>query len=267
MTMINHEKIQFDPKWKDWLRSDYDQMYNGKVNWIDFGTRRRASYETEDYACQLGKEYEAQPGKHGFRGTSNVHFAQKHGIKKVFGTFPHKYVQYMMALYGARRCNHMALQHWSDTYRGQLGVHLTDTITSKVFWRDLDPFFAKAYDGFRQDSGDPFVEGERAIKAYTDFGIDASKKVGVFSDSLNPSKAILIASRFEGRLLHTCGIGTRLTHNVGDHLPPMNHVIKAIQFNFGDRWVDVCKLSDVAGKKVGTEKCVEMTKWDCGIED
>ena len=265
-TMINNERIKFDPDWMDWLRRDYDQMYNGGVNWIDFGARRRADYTTEAFACKLGKQYEwTKNSKSGCRGTANTHFAMENNLK-LFGTFPHKYVQYCMALEGPRNCNYWAMKYWSDAYKGSLGVALTDTVTSDVFWRDIDPFFAKAFDGFRQDSGDPFERGEQGIANYERLGIDPSTKVGVFSDSLDPSKACMIAKRFNGRLLHTCGIGTRLTHNVGAHLPPMNHVIKAVEFNFGDRWIGVCKLSDVIGKAVGDPADIACTKHECGIE-
>lgn len=262
--MFNGQQVDYNPNWKDNLRKDYDQMYAGGVNWIDFGARRRAGYDTEDYVCQLGKEYSVTAtSSNGFRGTSNVHFAHKYDLN-IFGTYPHKYVQYNMALYGPRTCNERAMFHWADTYGGKLGIALTDTVTTPVFLKDFNYKYAKFFDGVRQDSGDPSEIAEMIINHYEKLGIDPTQKLIVFSDGLDPGKAVLLTQKFRNRIKVTCGIGTRLTHNVG--LKPMNHVIKASEFNFGDRWIGVCKLSDSRGKYVGHPADIAVTKHECGIE-
>ena len=252
-TMINGQEVEFDPEWRQWLKNDFDQMYQGDVQVIDFGARRRADIETEDYVCELGKKYP------NFRGTSNPYLAQKHGLK-VFGTNAHQYTQFMMAKYGPIMCNRMAMEEWSQTFRGSLGVALTDLVTTPVFLRDFDPYYAKLFDGVRQDSGDPSEIADMVIAHYEKLGIDPRTKVIVFSDSLDPSKACLLTKKYGDRIKVSCGIGTRLTHNVGKGLKAMNHVIKATAFDLGNGWIPVVKLSDSPGKHTGDPVEIAVTK-------
>lgn len=259
--MLNGEKIEPDTEWKDRMRRKYDQMVASNVNWMEFGARRRFSFEIEDYACELGKDYQPY-----FQGTSNVHLAMKHGLK-AHGTYAHKYVQMMMARYGARMCNERAMHHWSQSFGGNLGTALTDTVTTKVFLKDFTSYYANLFTGVRQDSGSPHECADLIIAHFEKMGIDSTTKRLIFSDSLDAGLACTLSTKYSSRIRVLCGIGTSITADVGLEIPPMNHVIKADAFNFGDRWIEVCKLSDTKGKVTGSKKCVEMTKWDCGITE
>jgi nicotinate phosphoribosyltransferase len=258
--LLNEEAVKPADDWKDRIRRKFDQMVASKVSWIDFGTRRRFSYEIEDAICEIGQNYKPY-----FRGTANAHFAMKHHLG-VHGTYPHKYVQMNMAKYGARMCNERAMFHWQYNFNGRLGIALTDTVTTPAFLKSFNYYYANLFTGVRQDSGNPHEIAEMIIKHYEQLGIDPTTKVIVFSDSLDAGLASTLSTKFSSRIKVTCGIGTNLTHDVGQHLSPMKHVIKAMAFNFGDRWIDVCKLSDTIGKTVGSDECVQHTKYDLGLK-
>lgn len=256
-TFINGEKRQPEEGWKDTIRRKGDQMVASKVSWIDFGARRRFDYAIEDEVVRCYKDY--QPF---FRGTSNPHLAMKHKVK-VFGTFAHEYVMAMQALHSIKECNRYAMEYWANYYRGDLGIALTDTVTTDVFFHSFDKYFAKLFDGLRQDSGNPHEFAEKAIAHYEKLGIDPTSKVIVFSDSLDPGKACTLSTKFSSRIKVTCGIGTNLTHDVG--YPAMNHVIKMVAADFGSGMIDLVKLPDDINKATGTPRAIEFAKYAVGI--
>ena len=175
----------------------------------------------------------------------------KHGVKAT-GTYAHQLPMAMQALYGARSADRMAMQHWAETYRGNLGIALSDTLTTTAFLRVFDSYFANLFTGVRQDSGDPFEFGERMIAHYQALGIDPITKVIVFSDALTPERAIALHRRFEGRIRTTMGIGTNLTADPAmTGRPALNHVIKLVRADFGDGPIELIKLSDDEGKATG----------------
>ncbi|AZF21188.1 Nicotinate phosphoribosyltransferase [Pseudomonas sp. R3-52-08] len=53
-----------------------------------------------------------------------------------------------------RECQNVAVENWVREYRGRLDIVLTDCISTDFFLKDIDLYFAKLYDGLRQDSGD-----------------------------------------------------------------------------------------------------------------
>ena len=116
-------RLTAQEKDKDWelrlRRKAFDLSDNGCF-WIDFGTRRRYSYEVQDAVVRIMKTYK------GFLGTSNPHLAMKHGVV-THGTYAHESIMGMSALYGVRMANKMWMKHWSDYFGGSLGVALTDT--------------------------------------------------------------------------------------------------------------------------------------------
>jgi len=235
------------PKAADWaerITAKAQAMAESGVHWIDFGTRRRFDFGTQQTVCERMKPFAPH-----FRGTSNPYLAMRLGIP-VSGTYAHELVMAMQALYGFQRSNEMAMHHWVHEYRGDLGIALTDTLTTDVFLRSFDKFYAKLFDGVRQDSGDPFAVGEKYIAHYERLGIDPASKVVVFSDSLDTPKALALARHFEGRIKTTMGIGTHLTNDVGHRAP--NHVIKMEELDYGSGVVPLLKLSDDAGKTTGT---------------
>lgn len=60
----------------------------------------------------------------------------------------------------------MALENWTNVYDGDLGIALTDTYTTDVFFKNLSRKQAKLFDGIRQDSGDEFQFVIKAIARY-----------------------------------------------------------------------------------------------------
>jgi nicotinate phosphoribosyltransferase len=160
-------------------------------------------------------------------------------------------------------CNRAALDAWVAHYRGDLGIALADTVTTDVFLRDFDSFYAKLFDGVRIDSGDPRAIGERFLAHYKRLKIDGSSKVFVFSDALNTDKAIALHEHFKGRVRTTMGIGTHLTNDVGHK--PLNIVMKLTHADFGDGMIGLVKLSDDAGKETGDPRDIEIAKRVLGV--
>jgi len=243
------ERLPKAPDWKESIRRKAERLAEAGVNWIDFGTRRRFDFQTEDAVCEIMRDFAPL-----FRGASNPYLAAKHNIK-VFGTYAHELVMAMQAIYGPIMCNAKAMDHWVAEYRGDLGIALTDTVTTEVFLRSFDIYYAKLFDGVRIDSGVPEERGELMVRHYESLNIDPTSKVLAFSDALTDTRAIEIANYFKGRIKTTMGIGTYLTNDVG-HKPP-NHVIKLVQMDVGYGFTDLVKLSDGKGKFTGPSQVIQ----------
>jgi len=135
------------------------------------------------------------------------------------------------------------LQKWTDEYRGDLGIALSDTITVDAFLRDFDLYFAKLYDGVRHDSGDPVEFGYKIINHYRKLGINPITKTIVFSNSLDFRKAEMLLNEFRGKINVSFGIGTNLTNDFPG-VTPLSIVIKMNRCN----GYPVAKISDDAEK-------------------
>lgn len=230
------------------------QMQHLGVTFAEFGTRRRHSYRVHE----LVVEALSHSGKNKFIGTSNVHFAMKFGVKPV-GTHAHEWFMFHGAEYGFRMATALSLEHWVDVYRGDLGVALSDTYTTEVFFRQFDKKFAKLFDGVRHDSGDPVEFADKTIAHYRSHGIDPLFKYIIFSDGLNLEKVEKITAACRGRIGISFGIGTNLTNDVG--LQPMNIVMKLTEARSGKgEWIPTVKLSDEPGKHTGAPKMIELAK-------
>ncbi|MEH6452634.1 MAG: nicotinate phosphoribosyltransferase [Psychromonas sp.] len=209
-------------------------------NFIDFGTRRRASKKWQEEVLQTLKV--ELPNV--FVGTSSVHFASTLDLP-VVGTMAHEWFQSWQAVTRLADAQTAALEGWVREYRGRLGIALTDCYSMDSFVRDFsDPYFGKLYDGLRHDSGCPFIWGEKAIRLYQDMGIDPLNKALVFSDSLDFPRMIEIWKRFRGRVKVSFGIGTNLMNDVGNI--PLSIVIKMVTVN----GKPVAKISDEPGKSM-----------------
>ena len=235
--------------------SDKVDLYNTLgVNVAEFGTRRRHSYEVHDVVM---KELTNHSGK-SFVGTSNVHFAHKYGVKPI-GTHAHEWFMFHAARFGYKVANSMSLDRWVKVYYGDLGIALTDTYTSEIFFRQFDKKLSKLFDGVRHDSGDPIEFGEKVIAHYEKMGINPQHKTIIFSDGLNSEKVETIANAFKGRIGLSFGIGTNLTNDVG--LRAMNIVMKLTEISSYDiPWTGVVKLSDEKNKHTGTENDIRLAK-------
>jgi len=205
----------------------------------DFGTRRRFSYKVQENIVEILKK----DFKGVFVGTSNVHLASEKNIAPI-GTMAHEWLMPHQQI-GCRLIDSQkaALETWVQEYRGELGIALTDVITTDAFLKDFDLYFAKLFDGLRHDSGDPIVFAEKCIKHYESLKIDPKTKTLVFSDGLNFKKAIDIQRAIGGRIKTSFGIGTSLTCDIPG-VEPMNIVIKMTSCN----GQPVAKISDSQGK-------------------
>jgi nicotinate phosphoribosyltransferase len=224
------------------------------VTIAEFGTRRRHSYKVHRLVVQALKQY----GDKSFVGTSNVHMAMLNQTKPI-GTHAHEWFMFHAARYGYKMANTLALEHWVDVYRGDLGIALSDTYTSEVFFEQFDKKFAKLFDGVRHDSGDPLKFADQTIKHYQKLGIDPLSKTIIFSDALNYEKVARITAHCTGRVGFSFGIGTNFTNDVG--LKPMNIVIKLVEaYPEGGPWTPVVKLSDEKGKYSGDPGMISLAK-------
>jgi nicotinate phosphoribosyltransferase len=224
------------------------------VTVADFGTRRRFSYENQDRIINTFKTY----GRASFIGTSNVFFAMKYDIIPI-GTHAHEWFMFHAAKYGYKMANYLALDHWVEVYRGDLGIALSDTFTTDVFYKAFDTKFAKLFDGVRQDSGDPIQFAQKTIEHYKKLRIDPMSKTIIFSDGLNPEMVEEIADFCRNRVKMSFGIGTNLTNDVG--VAPLNIVIKMTEAKSenGD-WEPTIKLSDAPGKYTGNDETIKLCK-------
>ena len=212
-------------------------------SFFDYGLRRRFSGEWHDEVVQALTREVPQF----FKGTSNVYLAKKHGLTPI-GTMAHEFLQTFQAVRDVplRYFQKAAFDSWVETYRGDLGIALTDVVGMDAFLRDFDLRDAKLFDGLRHDSGDPIVWGEKALAHYAKLRIDARTKRLVFSDGLTIEKSISLWKHFAQRAQTGFGIGTHLANDFGPSYPALEIVMKLVRCN--DR--PVAKLSDSPGKTI-----------------
>lgn len=222
------------------LRDDYSDKSLSDFNLADFGTRRRFSRQVQ--ASLLVEMQTHFPGR--LVGTSNVDMARRLDLKPM-GTMAHEWLMAHQQLGGSRIVDSQkaALEAWVQEYRGELGIALTDCITTDAFLRDFDLYFAKLFDGLRHDSGDPLDFAEKCICRYKELGIDPMTKTLIFSDGLTLDKAMKIKMALTGRINTSFGIGTSLTCDIPG-VTPLNIVLKMTECN----GQPVAKISDSPGK-------------------
>lgn len=225
----------------------------------EFGTRRRFSSDVQDTVIEVLSKSEQ------CTGTSNVYLAYKYNTKPM-GTMAHEWIMFHGAHYGFLEANYLALEAWSNTYDGNLGIALTDTYTSNVFFSNLSMKQAKLFDGIRQDSGDEFEFTDKAIKRYKELGIDPLSKTIVFSNALNFTKAAKIAEYCQDKIKCSFGIGTNLTNDL-QGVKPMNIVMKLMNCRMNPRqtWKSCIKISDDLGKIMGNEFEIQKAKHDLNL--
>ena len=219
---------------------------------MDFGTRRRRSFEIQDIVDQAFNDPEIN-----CTGTSNVYLAMKHGMKPL-GTMAHEWIMGFSGIYGVKEANKKALEAWRQVYGDQLGVALTDTFTTELFFKDIQGDLALQYEALRHDSECPFEFGQKVMDFYKYEKIHAAHKKIVFSDSLNVEKAIQIEVFIAKRTKTHYGIGTHFTNDFPEtpnfpDSPALNIVIKLYSINE----VLVAKISDNPAKASGHPKAVK----------
>jgi len=229
----------------------YDAL---EITVADFGTRRRHSYEVHALVVETLKKY----GKSCFVGTSNVHLAMKNNTRPI-GTHAHEWFMFHAAKYGFKMANSLGLENWTAVYRGDLGIALSDTYTTEVFFSQFDKKFSKLFDGVRHDSGDPVLFAEKTVRHYQDMGINPLSKTIIFSDALNYEKVERITAYCKGKIGMSFGIGTNFTNDAG--LTPLNIVIKMTETSpENQNWIHIVKLSDEKGKYTGDQDTILLAK-------
>ena len=251
---MTDQQRQPDEQVVETARNKIKRYHELGVTIAEFGTRRRHSYTVHRLVVQALKQY----GQGTFIGTSNVHMAMLNQTKPI-GTHAHEWFMFHAAKYGFKMANLLGLEHWSDVYRGDLGIALSDTYTTDVFFMQFDKKLTKLFDGVRHDSGDPLEFADKTIRHYQQKGIDPLSKTIIFSDGLNYEKVKRIAEFCEGKIGMSFGIGTNFTNDVG--LPPMNIVLKMTEaFPEEAQWTPVIKLSDEPGKHTGDIATIALAK-------
>jgi len=246
------------------------KFYTHGMKVADFGTRRRYSYDNQlEVVEDLLSCFDN--GNPFLVGTSNVHIAMKTGIQPI-GTHAHEWFMFHAVHYGYTMANYRALENWVKVYEGDLGIALSDTFTTDVFFKTFDKKFAKLFDGVRHDSGDPFEFATKVVAHYRKLEIDSSSKTIVFSDGLNTDIAVDLYKFCKDLGIKTAiaygspvaaikssfGIGTHFTNDVG--VKALNMVIKIVQVKVGDIWFDTVKLSDNPIKHTGTKEEIQLCK-------
>lgn len=226
-----------------------DALRRAGCMFADFGTRRRRNYATQELVVRTLR---ANPR---FVGTSNVHLAHRHELRPI-GTMAHEWIMAHSVLGGLRHANRFALHAWCRIYNAQLGIALTDTYTSRAFFDDFDAYYARLYDGVRQDSGSPLEFADQAIEHYRQLRIDPTTKTIVFSDGLTPESAARLNDHCDGRIRCAFGIGTNLTNDFAGS-PPLNIVIKLASVD----GAPVVKLTDDPAKATGRPDALRVARW------
>jgi nicotinate phosphoribosyltransferase len=225
---------------------------------IDFGTRRR--YEGDWQEEVDGEMADSFPEN--FLGTSNVELSRKLKIPAI-GTTAHEMDMVFSGIFhdqdnkaGTFESHNKLIDMWYQyrEYGKKLSIALTDTYGSDFFFANFTKEQATKWNGIRQDSGDPYEFGEKAIKYYQEKDINPTTKTLIFSDGLDVDTIIELYKRFQGKINVVFAWGTTLTNDVG--FGTLSLVMKAIRAN----GFDLAKLSDTTGKNTGTKESVERAK-------
>ena len=234
---------------------------DNKLRTSEFGTRRRFSYDVQEYVVKTLKERFQY-----FTGTSNVYLAKKYNLTPI-GTQNHFWFMFHAAQFGYRHANLLAMEAWRDVYRGSLGIALSDTLTSDVFFQNFSEEMAHLYDGVRQDSGSEEEFVDKCVNRYRELGIQPSTKVICFSNSLNFPKMVVIKQYCDKKGIRAVfGVGNNLVADTG--FPIANQVMKLMRCKMNDnqpRFNECIKISDDLGKHMGDRKELERAARELGI--
>lgn len=228
----NDDVKRITPKWEKTTKY---------MNFFEFGTRRRHSY---DYQSKVIESIKNLPN---FLGTSNPHLAMKYGLK-VSGTYPHEGPMGLQAIYPFHETTNEWNELWWNQYRFKPvpKIILPDALGTTYYLKHARKIHLEDFQGFRHDSGNPVEFVRKIIKTYQKHNINYQGKQIVFSNSLNPEKIISLTNsltEFEN-LNFIAGVGTSLTSDIAT---PCNFVIKLDSINNKN----VIKISDDPDKATG----------------
>ncbi len=282
--LFSGDKIDLEKSMEMW-DNKFKQLSKLGITLSEFGTRRRFSKFVQGKVIEEFLKVAPKT----IIGTSNVMFARKFNIKAI-GTQAHEWFMFHAAKYGVMMSNRVGMGRWVDTYNGALGIALSDTYTTDIFFEGFDLMYSKLFDGVRQDSGEPVEFSKKTIKHYTKKGVILPNgfipKTIVFSDAINSIKKIeSIEDSVRNKILSSYGIGTWLSNDVilfnNDSITinssdielairkakPLNMVIKMSEAlpEGMIKWRDCVKLSDSKGKYTGNLNAVKLYKEELGI--
>lgn len=227
---------------------------NPYLHGSQFGLRRRFSNTWEELMTTTILQESSF-----FIGVSNVHLARKLNVEAV-GTIGHEMTMGVYAYargksnFDAEKAPYRVLENWG-LYGQKALIMLPDAYGTDAFLRNLPPDYAYDWRGFRQDSGDPIVFGEKIIAFYKRYGIDPREKLIIFSDGLNKEKMLELYQHFNGRIGISFGIGTDFSNDMG-HIKALSLVMKLTSAD-GRPTV---KLSDNIAKATGDAAEIEVAK-------
>lgn len=248
LSLIHHDAcIDSISSHRNTLQRYFD---NGDYNTlVDFGTRRRAGYRTQEYVNSIFSNLPF------FSGTSNVFFSRMFGTNPI-GTYAHEIPMIIGGLFlghgkeVAIMKQQEILDKWKEMYYPETPlIALPDTFGSNHFF---DHVFTKdraeKWNGIRHDSGDPKQFGYKVIEFYESYGIDPKTKSIVFSDGLDINNIIDLYREFSKKINVKFGWGTNLTNN--GIFKPLSIVMKPTMtmMNSQDYIHPVIKFSDDKGK-------------------
>lgn len=230
------------------------------IKFGDMGTRRRYSFSIQDLVVKRIKEKAVYT-----TGTSNVYLAMKYGMTPL-GTIAHEMYSFHGALFGYKEANFLTMKNWNKVYHGYLGIALTDTFGSKVFFENLPKDTAQLISGVRCDSGDEFKYVSVAISRFKELGINPLSKDIIFSNALDFPKAKELNDYCKNRIGCSFGIGTNLMCDIPG-VKPANIVMKLSKCRINSKrdWSECVKISDDLGKHTGNPKEIQLCKETLGI--
>ncbi len=234
----------------------------------DFGTRRRHGFLWQRWCIAAMQEGLGDA----FIGTSNVLMAMELDLDAI-GTNAHELPMVQATLahddHDLRNAPYRILEHWQQTYDGNLLIVLPDTFGTTQFLRHA-PDWVSGWSGCRIDSKDPVEGGEELIHWWQERGEDPTQKLLIFSDGLDVDSIERAYHHFQGRVRLGFGWGTHLTNDFRDCTPNTNEPLRAISL--------VCKvtranhkptvkLSDNLAKASGPPDEIERYKRVFGVDN
>ncbi len=234
------------------------RMIDAGCVFSDFGTRRRASFRSQETAVKAMADCDrAMNGPGRFVGTSNVYLAMRNDLIPV-GTMAHELICAIAGMYGPQMANYLAMEAWAKTYHGALGTFLYDTYGWRIFSLNFSEDYANMFKGLRVDSGDNREQLDLIVEKYRSLGIDSRSKQVIFSNGLNVDEAIALQRYASGKCQPSFGIGTHFTNDFPG-IKPLNIVVKLLAVKITESWpfyCSTCKLSEDSGKHTGDSATV-----------
>lgn len=257
-SMDNDERSSFSGKGHDRLMAKCERIkyykYADRFTFTDFGTRRCFSPEWHDHVVETFKQN--VPAQ--LAGTSNCYLAKKYGLEAK-GTRAHEPEMIMAALAEdddqLRQVPYKFCDLWSPgTYGTGFQVHLPDTFGSDRFFKTAPTKLAE-WGSLRQDSGDPYIMCQKAVRWYERRDQNLKTKTIVPSDGLNVNLMLKLHAHLIDQTKVSPGLGTNGTNDLPG-IQPISIVVKPIEAN-GRSTV---KLSDNIAKAMGDPREVERCK-------